>query len=98
MIEKVESFMTSIMENGIERFYWSNAKFLVELRNSMRLVRNDETHGEAITLEHLQIALITYLSLMILATIVFGLEILFFHLKRWWQQQLESQILFPFTN
>lgn len=85
-------------ENGLNGFYWSYAKFLVALRNSMQFKGNDETFGEAITFEHLRMALIIYLSLMTLATIAFALEILCFHFKRWWQQRLESQILFPFTN
>lgn len=96
MMKKVERFMRLILENGLDGFYWSFAGFLVRIRSPDQFNENDES-VKTISFQNLQMAFVIYLSLITFSGFIFGLEILYFRFKQWWQQlQNDVQNIFPF--
>lgn len=97
MIQKIDFFIKSTLESGLDGFFWSWTTFLIEIRNLNETNQSDDIPS-AITIDNIRMIVIIYLSGMILATIIFGFEILLYRFKKWNEQRIDSVALFPFTN
>lgn len=81
--DKFDRVTSSMLENGLHQFYWKFTTFLLKIRGTAES-HNFDRIGEdicKITLDNFHSPLLIYVSLMTLATIVFGIEVTYAYLK-----------------
>lgn len=83
MIEKFERFIKAIMQNGLKKFYRSNAYHLAQFCNESNSTCSETTsHNHRIEMKDLRIIFFIYFTLNLLATLAFGLEFAWFHFEK----------------
>lgn len=86
VLQKIDKTTSAMMESGLYPFYSSFSEFLSEFR--MKQILNDDADDAyALTMEHLKIPLVIYLSLISFAFIIFIIELIVYKVKKIYRQR-----------